>query len=512
MTTPQNNIDKKRIAKNTIYLYIRMIIILGVNFYSVRLLLELLGVEDYGVYNVVFGVVTMFSMLSGAMTGMVQRFLSFEIGRAEIENMCHVFSISIYFFGVLIILLFVFGETVGGWFVNKKLNISAENIKLVKFIYQFALFSVAARTFTIPFVAIIVAHEKMEIFAKVSIIEAGCTIGSVCLLRLVSHDRLLYYAAFQTASSGLLLLCYLVYCRRFFPMYKLLFYYDRTVLKRMLRYFSWGTISSVAVMFKLQGCNILLNIFAGVAWNATWSVASKVGGAVGQLVGNFQQAFNPQIVKAYAQSDRKVFFDLINQTSKFSFFLLWIVVLPCILKINFLLKVWLGEEIPPASGIFIQIFLITCLIDATAAPLWVAAQAEDDIKKFQIGISIIHFGGFLATWLFLLVFKTTVAVPIVIAATSFIALFFRLVFLQIRFDFPLKEYFLKSLIPIFLTALLSLIFSCAVVRLEVDFGVIHNLLICCLISLICMISCFGIGFTKAEKERLYYWFMRRIQR
>ena len=198
MTAPINNIDKKRIARNTIYLYIRMVIILGVNFYSVRLLLDLLGVDNYGVYNVIFGVVTMFSMLSGAMTGMVQRFLSFEIGRAEVENICHVFSISIYFFLVLIILFFVFGETIGEWFVNKKLNISVENVKLVKFIYQFALFSVAARIFTIPFVAIIVAHEKMEIFAEISVIEAICTIGSVCLLKLVSHDRLLYYAAFPT--------------------------------------------------------------------------------------------------------------------------------------------------------------------------------------------------------------------------------------------------------------------------------------------------------------------------
>lgn len=493
MAEVQNNIDKKRMAKNTVLLYIRMLFLLLVGFYSVRLLLKYLGVEDYGLYNVVFGLVTAFSFFSGAMQSTVQRYLCYELSGGKTENARKVFSATLAMFGVLSIVVLLFAETAGLWFVCNKLNVPTGKAVLAQAVYQFSIFMVIFKVLQIPYIAAITSYENMRTFAQFSIFDAFLHLASVVVLRFIPENRLILFSAFYTLSNLVVLICYAVYCRKKYDICRVWLKADKQYIKEMSSFFSWNLFGAVANISKQQGLNLLLNVFCGVVLNATWGIATQVGSAVSHFYISFQQAFNPQILKSYNDPDRNAFFELLQSCSKYSFMLIWLVALPLLLQTEFFLKLWLGNELPESSVIFTQLMVVAIVIDAICAPLWVSVQATGNIRRYQVEISILICSTFVFSLIALKMGAPAYFVALINAVINFTTLLYRLIYLRKALGFHVLSYVMHSFIPMVLTASIGY-FVCLFVKRFFSDGLMYvfvylaavtllNLLVICLVGL-----------------------------
>lgn len=509
MTQIQNNIDKKRMAKNTLLLYARMFLLLLLGFYNVRLLLRFLGIEDYGLYNVIFGLVTAFSFFSGAMQSTVQRYLCYELGRGESGNPSKVFSVSLVLFAFLSIAVLLFAETAGLWFVHNKLNIPNGKMTLVQIIYQFSILMVIFRILQLPYSAAVTSHENMRIFALFSIVDAVLHLISIVALAFIRESRLIYFVGFYTFSSFVILLCYIIYCRKKYDICRVWLHIDRKYLKEMSSFFSWSIFGAVSNMAKSQGVNLLLNIFYGVILNATWGIATQVSGVVSQFYGNFQQAFNPQILKSYNASDRKTFFDLLQSCSKYSFLLIWLVALPILLQTEFLLKLWLGNNLPESSVIFTRLMIITVVFDAICSPLWIAVQATGNIRRYQIEISLLICSTFVFSLIALKMGAPAYFVALINAIVNFSTLLYRLVYLRKNIGFTVLAYIKRALIPMAITALVScMIGVCLKYCFHTNcFWTIAYLGIISIINAMIIIFC---GLSGGDRNSLFVYFKHKI--
>lgn len=449
-----DNINKKRILKNTIFLYIRMIFVLAANFYAVRLLLQIIGVEDYGVYNIVYGLAILFSSLNSAMTSMVQRYLCYEIGRHNDFCLRQVFSISVFFFVILSLLIIVFSETVGLWFVCRKLSIPEDRVSAAYFVYQFSIIAVVISTLQIPYNSAIIAFEKMGVFSKISIANAILTLASIFLLNYVDYDRLKAYSIFVTATALVIFAWYVLYCVRTFPCCRGGGKLNKIRLLAMMRFFLWSTLGALGNIAKTQGLNILLNIFFGVAFNATWALGQKVMAAVGMLLTNFQTAFNPQLLKSYKSPDKEGFMDLLIVSSKYSYFLLYLAIFPVMLKTDFFLRIWLGNNIPPYLSSFVQLLLIVILFDSFNGPLGIAAQADGRIAVYQICITSIYFLSVGISYVFLVYGSSPIIIPFSVSFTAGIMFLYRLGYLK-KLKISCTKYFMGTIPAVFLVTIVS---------------------------------------------------------
>ena len=451
------SVDNSRIAKNTVYLYIRMIFVLGANFFAVRVLLEALGVEDYGLFNLIVGFVTLFTLLNGAMQSTVQRFLCFELGKETGGDTKAVFAVCLLLFAALAGLILVASETVGLWFVNCKLNIPPGRERSAAIVYQLSILVMLAKTMQIPFTALIVSYERMGVFAKISIVEAVLTLGAALALKFLSGDLLIWYTSLYTLATLVVVAVYAGFCRVHFAEARFPRRIERGRIGAISSFFSWSIFGAVANMLKQQGLNVLLNIFFGVAFNATWAVANKVGMAANQLVSNFQQAFNPQIVKSWAVEDKRPFFDLLIRTSLISFLLIWVLALPLLIFPEFFLGIWLKGELPPQLPIFVQLTVVWLVIEAIAGPLWMAVQATGRIAKYQVQISIIFALAFVIGWLCFIMGCPAWGIMAVNALVSFVGLIYRLIYLRHFIGLPLVSFCSRCFLPVACVVTVSLL-------------------------------------------------------
>ncbi|MCW0484122.1 oligosaccharide flippase family protein [Gaoshiqia sediminis] len=433
--------NNKRIAKNTAMLYIRMMLTMLISLYTSRIVLRILGVEDFGIYNVVGGVVSMFVFLQGALGAATSRFMTFELGRGDTQQLKKVFrtAFTIHILFAVIILLFL--ETVGLWFVNNKLVIPAERLYAANWIYQFSIFSSIVSIIQIPLTASIIAHERMNIYAWLGIFDVAMKLAMVLLLDYSGFDKLITYGFLLTIISGLVFLIYHLFCQRNFSEYILLFIFEKDLLKEMLHYSGWSFIGSFATIMKLQGINILLNIFFGPAVNAARGIAYQVNNAVNSFTQNFTTAINPQIIKNYANGEIEVMMNLLFRGTKFSYFLLLFLGLPIILEAEFILDLWL-VDVPEYAVIFTQLIIINSLLESFTFVLGASIQATGKIKWYQIGV-----GGFLllnlpiSYWILKVGYppQATLVVSIVLA---FFALILRVVLIKIQIpSLPVKKLF-----------------------------------------------------------------------
>ena len=441
------SVDNSRIAKNTVYLYIRMIFVLGANFFAVRVLLEALGVEDYGLFNLIVGFVTLFTLLNGAMQSTVQRFLCFELGKEKGGDTKAVFAVCLVLFAALAGLILLASETVGLWFVNCKLNIPPARAHSAAIVYQLSILVMLAKTMQIPFTALIVSYERMGVFAKISIVEAVLTLGAALALKFLSGDLLIWYTSLYTLATLVVVAVYAGFCRVHFVEARFPRRIERDRIGSIGSFFSWSIFGAVANMLKQQGLNVLLNIFFGVAFNATWAVANKVGMAVNQLVGNFQQAFAPQIIKQWAMEDKKPFFDLIVRTSRWSFALIWILALPLISFPDFFLGLWLKGDLPPQLPMFLQWYLLFLVFDAISGPFVLAVQATGKVAAYQMQISVLIASAFFIGWIALLLGAPAWSVMAANAVVNAACLVYRICYMRIRFSFPVLSFLLKAIFP-----------------------------------------------------------------
>lgn len=432
--------DQKRIAKNTVMLYIRMIVIMIVTLYTTRVVLNVLGETDYGIYNIVGSVVVSMVFIQNALMSATQRFLSYEMGLGDSGNVAHVFSSSLNLHLKFLAIIFVLLETVGIWFLNSVLNIPSERLFAANIVYQFSILTFCSNLFRIPFNAIIISHESMNIYAVLSIIEAILKLSIVIALKYLFSDKLIAYGILVFTITLAINLIYISYCRRNYGNEAVLnIKGDKMIIKQLRGFLGWNLLGGVTSVATHEGPNYFMNYYLGVTVNAAMGIAKQVSSAVYQFTSNFQAAFNPQIVKSYASNDKEYLFNLINKTSQLSFYLLFIFAFPIILCSDFIFNLWL-VEVPEYTVIFCVLMILSQLIAAISSPLWMVAHATGDIKQYQIVMSIINLMVIPASYV---VLRFQYPVYFILAFQVFLNILvyaYRLWFAKVRIGLPLKKY------------------------------------------------------------------------
>lgn len=495
MTMLDNN---RRIAQNTIYLYIRMIIVMFVSLYISRKVLEILGEENYGIYNVVGSFVGMLSFLNGSMSVATQRFLTYELGKGNLLQFRKVFSTSCLIHIVLAIIIFLLIESLGVWFLNEYLNIPSERLNAANWVLHASAFSMMIGIIQTPFNAAVIAHERMKIYAYVGILDVFLKLLSVFVLVCVSYDKLIIYALLLFGNQIILFLIYRIYCLRNFKECNILYVWNGKVFRSMLGFTSWNLFGTIAWILKDQGSNILLNIFGGPAINAARGISYQVSGAVRNMVSGFQTAVNPQITKTFAAGQKNEMYRLVFTSSKISFYLLLLVTIPILLETDFLLSLWL-VEVPDYSVVFTRIILLEALIDALGGPLITSLMATGNIKWYQIIIGSILLLNLPVSYI-LLNLGFPIFTPFVVSLVlMFLALFGRLQFVYKLLFISKLEYVIAVLLPVVGTFLLSLLPQLLIFSY---IGEGFTRCIWVVIVSVCSVFVFSycVGFNKQEKE------------
>lgn len=395
MSSPSEK--NRRIAKNTVFLYLRSIVILLVSLYTSRVVLAALGVEDYGIYNVVGGVVAMFSCISGALSGAISRFITFELGRGDKERLNAVFSSSVQIQAILALILVALVLVGGGWFLNAKMNIPVERMDAANWVLICSAASFGVGLISVAYNAMIIAHEHMKAFAYVSILDAGLKLGVVFLLAASSFDKLKTYAVLLLVVSIIIQLTYAVYCRMHFSESRFRFVWDKNLIKEMFSFAGWAFFSNSVGTLNAQGVNILINMFFGVVLNAARGIATQVENALIQFVGNFTTSVNPQIIKSYAEGETEYMFRLICRGSKFAYFLALVFIVPLFIEAETVLELWLGE-VPDYAVIFLRLTLLTMLPQVLGGVLFTAAMATGKIRSYALWVNGVSVFTFIFSW------------------------------------------------------------------------------------------------------------------
>ncbi|WP_297906230.1 lipopolysaccharide biosynthesis protein [uncultured Parabacteroides sp.] len=382
MMTNAMKSNNKRIAKNTVFLYVRMILVMFVSLFTSRIVLQTLGVEDYGIYNVVGGVASMLVFLNSTLSSTCQRYFSYELGRNNHEALAELFKQNITLFVFFVVCVLFLAETIGVWFINSYLEIPEKRRIAMNWVFQFSLLTFVVSSITIPYNALIICHERMSVFALISLIEVGLKLSVALLIGFDGFDRLIFYAGLMFLSSLIIAFTYYFYCRRF-PESRYSYCLKSDQVKKLISYSGWHFLGSLSVVIREQGVNILLNIFFTPAVNAARAIAYQVSNAVNGLTRNFLIAVKPQIYKLYGTNELQQMHLLIARSSKMGFILVAICAFPVILNTDVLLYLWLGQ-LPDNTVLFTQLVLVNSIIQSIDVPSIAAALATDRIKVFEI--------------------------------------------------------------------------------------------------------------------------------
>lgn len=375
--------DSKRIAKNTFLLYLRMLFLMVVSLYTSRVVLNALGVEDYGVYNVVGGIVTMFSVLSGALCAAISRFITFELGSGDMEKLKRVFSCSVTIQIGIALVIAVLAETVGLWFLNNKIVMDDNRLQAANWCYQFSILTFCMNLLYVPYNASIIAHEKMSAFAYITIIESLGKLLIAWLLLVWSFDRLISFSGLMMLLAIVVGIMYIYYCKIKFEECSYHFVYDHALLKQMFGFVGWNFIGASSYVLREQGGNIILNLFFGPSVNAARAIAVKVNSVVTGFVSNFMMALNPQITKSYANGEKKYMFSLIFQGARLSYYIILLIGLPVLFNTHYILVIWL-KLVPEHTVLFVQLAIILTMSESISNPLVTAMLATGNIRNYQI--------------------------------------------------------------------------------------------------------------------------------
>ena len=450
--------NTKRIAKNTMMLYIRMLFSMVVSLYTSRVVLNTLGVVDYGIYGVVGGFVSMFSLISSSLSSAVSRFLTFELGRGDFNRLKRVFSTSLLIHIVLAFVIFIIAETVGVWFVNNKMTIPPDRLYAAKWVFQASIFSFMFGLFSVPYNASIVSHEKMSAFAYIGILD---TTLKLLIVLFIAHcrwhfDKLIVYSILLTTVAVLLQLIYLIYCRMHFHECRLKVAFDKEFWKEISAFSVWNFIGCTAGILKDQGVNVLLNLFVGPVLNAARGVASSVNTAISGFAGNFMTALNPQITKSYASGDLKYAHFLVERGSRFSYYILMFLAIPILLETDFILTLWLNEY-PEHSMHFVRLVLMLSMVDILSNTLITLQNATGSIRNYQLVVGCILLLNFPISYLCLKAGfepECTYVVAILVGMTCLIA---RLLFVRKTALLPMSGFMRNVVLNVLLVTLFALI-------------------------------------------------------
>lgn len=495
--TSQNN---KRIAKNTFILYVRLLFMMAVSLFTSRVVLNALGVEDFGIYSVVGGVVAMLNVLTGSLSAAISRFITFELGKRNFEHLKVVFSTAVSVQLILASLIFVVAEIIGVWFLNTKMNIPYDRLYAGNWVLQFSILTFIINLISIPYNASIIAHEKMTAFAYISIVEVLLKLMIVYMLCMSPFDKLIAYSCLLCIVAIIVRIIYGVYCKSHFEECRWHLIIDKPLLKQMLSFSGWNFIGASSAVLRDQGVNIAINLFCGPAVNASRGIAMQVNSAVNGFVLNFMMALNPQITKNYAIGNYSYMFTLIFQGARLSFYILFLLSLPVIINAPYLLKLWLGI-VPDYTIIFVRLVLIFTMCESISKPLITVMLATGKIRNYQIVVGGLQMLNFPISY-YLLKWGFTAEVTLITAiCISFLCLLSRLYMLKGMINLSIKDFFYNVFMNILIVSILSSVIPYLVEKnLKSSFiSFVGVSLLCFINSLIIM---YFVGCSKKERSMI----------
>lgn len=455
-----NTSNNKRIAKNTGVLYIRMIVMMIISFYTSRIMLNALGVENYGISNVVGGLVAMFSLISGSLSGSVSRFITYGLGKGDFAELKKIFATSINIHIILATIVVIAIETIGVWFLNNRMVIPAERLYAANWVLQCSVATFAIGLLSIPYNAAVIAHEKMSAFAYMIIFDAVAKLAIVFSIKYYGGDRLILLAILNIIPTIITQLIYWIYCKRNFIECTYTFIWDKNIFKEIFGFAAWNFIGSTAGLMKDQGVNIVINLFSGPTVNAARGIAMQVNSIISRFIQNFTIAINPQIIKDYASGNLERMHKLIFTGTRFSFYLFMFMSIPVFFEIESILYIWLGQ-VPAHTVLFSRLVLILTLCEIISQMLITAQSATGKIRNYQIIVGGILLTNFPLSYLMLywgFAPESTLVVAIIISQVCLAA---RLWFLKSMVKLPviqfIKEVYLKVIIVTILSATLPMI-------------------------------------------------------
>ena len=508
MSTSSNN--NKRIAKNTILLYFRMMFMMVIALYTSRLIIQRLGVSDYGIFNVVGGFVSMFTILSGALSAAISRFITFELGKGNIERLRLIFCTGVNIQLLMSLAIIIVGEPVGIWFLNAHMNIQEGRMLAANWVFQFSLIAFVLNIISVPYNAEIIAHEKMSAYAWISILDISLKCFIVYLLVWAPYDRLISYAVLYAIEALLIRILYGTYCQHTFQECKYYFIFDKKIFKSMLSFAGWNFLGSSAGILNTQGVNLLINIFFGVTVNAARGIAVQVNAAVNQFVNSFTTAVNPQITKSYAAGNLDYVFKLICYSAKYSSFLLLYIAVPIILEAPTILKLWLGT-VPDYAVSFTQLTVLSSFPDFVLGNSMVTAIfASGRIRNYQIWVSIVGGLVFPFTWIAYLIGMPPYATYIIYIIMYSFVIYVRVNYAKRLVGMSPRMYWNKVLLRVLPVMVLSFILPIPLLSI-MHAGWVRILMVTVCSGLSTTLVVAFIGLSSHERNKFYQIALNKIR-
>ena len=491
-------VDNKRIAKNSLYLYIRMFFVLIISLFTVRVTLRVLGEEDYGINNVVGGVVTMFTFLTSSLSSASLRFFSFNLGKNDYLQLSKYFTISFWCYAILAFIIFVLSETVGYFLIFKQLTIPEERWIAATFVYQFSIFALLIKLLVVPFNSLIIAHERMDFFAILGIIEVIVKLLVTVLIYISPFDKLISYGILIFIAYTLVDLTYVFYCLKYFKESRIMILWNSNIFKDLFRFSGWTLFGTISDIVRAQGINILLNLYFGPVVNAARAIAYQINSHVNQFVMNFYKAVQPQITKSCGSGDFSNMNLLVYRSSRYCFYLIFLIALPIILEANYILSVWL-KDVPEYTVVFTRLVILAAIIDSMSYPLNTAIQATGNIKYFQLVTGSFLMLSLPLSWMFLRIGfppETTMYVGIFI---SVCAQFLRIYFSIRIAKLSISDYFRNVLQRILFSILCSVIVPTIIVLIMED-SILRFLIVVSSSIIFSFMSFWLVGISDQEKQ------------
>ncbi|MDY5122289.1 MAG: hypothetical protein SPE59_00625 [Treponema sp.] len=489
----------KRIAKNTLFMYFRMLFLMFVSLFTVRIVLKNLGVEDYGIYNLIAGVVVLFNFIANSSSAATSRYLNFALGENDYEKANRVYSSSVVIHFVVAVLIVLLSETVGLWLVNHYLVIPQERIVATNYVFHLSVFVTFLNIMNIPNNASIISNEKMSFYAVVSILDGFFKLVIAYIISIVNKDKLIAYAILIAIVTLINFFINKTYVNLKFKICRFKFHNDKEMYKELVSFSGWSLLSSVGSTCSNQVLTMILNHFFGVVVNAAMGIANQVNNTVYRFVSNFQVAFEPQITKSYASKENDYLLSLIFKTSKFSFYLLWFFVLPLSLNVSTVLTVWLSE-VPEYSVIFLRLILIYSLIDSICGPLWMVSYAIGNIRNYQIVAFVIPVLSVPVAWMLFKFGLPPYWIVIIRVLNNFIFSLWRLGYLKKRMNFPVLIFIKNVILPGLFVVTISSIVSFMSFYFTRFNNIVQFFVSCTATVVVNIVAMYYIGCTNDEKQ------------
>lgn len=502
--------SNKRIAKNTLLLYFRMFFMMAISLYTSRVILQVLGVEDYGIYNVVGGMVSIFGLISGSMSSATQRYITIALGEDNQAKLSKVFSVALQIHAAIALITFLLIETIGLWFLYTQMQIPAARMDAAFWVLQFSAVTFLFSVLSVPYNADIISHERMSAFAYISVIEAVLKLGIVFLLLAIPFDKLIVYGALLVVVQVAIQLCYMYYCYRHFPESHYRPYRDKELVKEMAAFAGWNMFGGMSSIAFGQGLSMLLNVFFGPVVNAARAIAQQVQTAISMFITNFQMALNPQIIKNYAQRDFSAMHLLMARSSRFSYYLMWLLSLPVLFEAPFILQLWLGV-VPQHTVVFLRLIIAVSLLYTIINPILIANNATGKVRTYYVVCGSLMISILPISYVVLKLGCPAYSVFLVHFCIEGITQVVRLFMVRKRLQLSIRKYATAVYLPIILVTIVSALFPSWVYSvMQPGWGRFFVIGLVSVTSVV--VTVFALGLTRSERSFFVEQFRVRLLR